>query len=287
MRGDSSLWIEMRLWPFFFRLRQRRSCARGTPLAATETSLPACLTSSPNGGSGYSLWSPVSTLPYSAGMRRFMAVVAVFCVAAASPVSAGIHGSVKDPSGGAVAAAEVVLTPARAVVATVRTDASGRFGKGPHTWRLSLLLARSPSFEERSAAVDAADAVVTVDLTLTVAALEEEVTVTAAPGEVIETRHAAQAVNLVSVDEIAQRANTALAQAVNEEVGVNLQRKSDDGGRVRARADWQQGQRLRRRRALLEQRAARRRQHVLRPGRAEQSRRDRDSARTQQRGVRQ
>ena len=84
-----------------------------------------------------------------------MAVVAVFCVAAASPVSAaGIHGSVKDPSGGAVAAAEVlVLTPARAVVATVRTDASGRFVKDltPGGY---LLLARSPSFEERSAAVE-------------------------------------------------------------------------------------------------------------------------------------
>jgi hemoglobin/transferrin/lactoferrin receptor protein len=162
-------------------------------------------------------------------MRRFMAVVAVFCVAAASPVfAAGIHGSVKDPSGGAVAAAEVlVLTPARAVVATVRTDASGRFEVKDLTPGSYLLLARSPSFEERSAAVEVTgDAVVTVDLTLTVAALEEEVTVTAAPGEVIETRHAAQAVNLVSVDEIAQRANTVLAQAVNEEVGVNLQRTS-------------------------------------------------------------
>ena len=89
-------------------------------------------------------------------MRRFMAVVAVFCVAAASPVfAAGIHGSVKDPSGGAVSAAEVlVLTPARAVVATVRTDASGRFEVKDLTPGSYLLLARSPSFEERSAAVE-------------------------------------------------------------------------------------------------------------------------------------
>ena len=108
-----------------------------------------------------------------------MSVVAMLCLAEASPAfAAGVRGSVKDPSGGAVASAEVmVLTPARAMIATVRTDVDGRFNVSELAPGSYLVIIRAP--------------------------LEEQVTVTAAPSEVIDTRRAAQAVNLVSSDEIA------------------------------------------------------------------------------------
>ena len=61
----------------------------------------------------------------------------------------------------------------------------------------------------------------------------------------------------------------------------------EHGRHLRARSDRQQGQRLRRRRALLERRAARRRQHVPQPDRSVGHRRHRSRARPQQRRVRQ
>ena len=61
----------------------------------------------------------------------------------------------------------------------------------------------------------------------------------------------------------------------------------DDGRHLRARADRQQGQRLRRRRALFERRAARRRQHVPRPHRSGSDREHRGPPRPVERAVRQ
>ena len=206
-------------------------------------------------------------------MRRFMAVVAVFCVAAASPVSAaGIHGSVKDPSGGAVAAAEVlVLTPARAVVATVRTDASGRFGvkRTSHLAVISCSLARRRSRNgplrskyrrrrrHRRSDVDGCG-----------------------PGRRSHGHRRAGRSDRDAPRGPGGQSHVGRRDRPACEHGPRAGRQrrgrrqpaadeSDDGRRVRARADRQQGQRLRRRRALLEQRAARRRQHVPRPDRAD------------------
>ncbi len=61
----------------------------------------------------------------------------------------------------------------------------------------------------------------------------------------------------------------------------------DDGRRVRARADGQQGERVRRRCPLLEWRAARRREHLPGSDRARHARVDRSAARTLERAVRQ
>ena len=60
----------------------------------------------------------------------------------------------------------------------------------------------------------------------------------------------------------------------------------DDGGHLRARADRQQGQHLRRRRALFERRAARRREHLPRSHRAGMARDDRGPSRSVERAVR-
>jgi hemoglobin/transferrin/lactoferrin receptor protein len=153
----------------------------------------------------------------------FLALLTLPSVAFAT----GLRGEVKDASGGAVVGAEVlVLTPQRAVVATARTDDRGQFdlAVGPGSY---LVIVRAAAFKERHVAVEVrAGAPATVDVSLEVAALEEEVTVTAAPGEAVDLRNAAQPVNIISSDDIAQRATTVVAQAVDEEAGVHLQRTS-------------------------------------------------------------
>jgi outer membrane receptor protein involved in Fe transport len=160
---------------------------------------------------------------------RLCAVFVTAILAAAVPALAdGLNGRVKDSSGGALTGAEVlVLTPLRAVVATTRTDGGGRFDIPSLPSGNYLVVVRAQSFQERQAAVEVGSgAAATIDVTLDVAPLESDVTVTAEPGAVIDQRYAAQPVNLISTDEILIRANTVLAQAFNEEVGVNLQRTS-------------------------------------------------------------
>ncbi len=160
--------------------------------------------------------------------RTYCALVFMALAADASAFAEGITGSVTDRLGGAVSDAEVlVLTSQRAVMATARTGADGTFacpsvGSGQY-----LVVVRAPGFEEHRVAVEvtrADTAVITVSLE--VAPVAETVTVTATPGEVSDDRYVAQAVNIVTADKIALRAPTALAQAINEEVGVNLQRTS-------------------------------------------------------------
>ena len=108
-----------------------------------------------------------------------------------------------------------------------------------------------------------------VEVTLQVDALREDVTVTASPNLVEDVRRAGQPVNIIDSEDIATRVNTVVAQAVEGETGVQpAADEPDDGRRVRARADREQGQRVRRRRPLFERRAARRRQHVPRSDRA-------------------
>jgi outer membrane receptor protein involved in Fe transport len=147
----------------------------------------------------------------------------------ASPLYAnGIAGTVKDATGATLPDAEViVLTAQRAVVATARTGGTGRFDLSHVPPGSYLVIVRAAAFgEEQIAAVVRADQPTNVDVTLQIARVAEDVTVTAVPGEVREQRHAAQPVNVISAEEIERRARTVLAQAVEEEPGVALQRTS-------------------------------------------------------------
>ena len=61
-------------------------------------------------------------------------------------------------------------------------------------------------------------------MTLNPSALNEEVTVTANPGVVESTGTITQQVNVITEQQIEQRAKSVTAQIANEEVGVHLQR---------------------------------------------------------------
>jgi outer membrane receptor protein involved in Fe transport len=158
------------------------------------------------------------------------AIVGVLLVlGAASPVfAAGLSGVVHDRSGGVVAGAEiVVMTPQRAVVATARTGPDGRFQIPSIPAGHYLVVARAAGFREAMMAAEVnGNAETPMTVTLDVDQVHQDVSVTASPGSVVDRQYAAQSVNIVTQDEIAERATTVLAQAVNEEVGVNLQRTS-------------------------------------------------------------
>jgi outer membrane receptor protein involved in Fe transport len=149
--------------------------------------------------------------------------------AAAHQSSQGtVEGTVTDAAGGALAGARVYLMDARqALVAAGETNAEGRFrleAVAPGTYVLRI--ARK-EFAARRLPVEVREGqAASVGVRLEVEALSEQVTVTAEAGQVADARNTAQPVNIVSEDEISERAPEVVAQVVDEEKGVNLQRTS-------------------------------------------------------------
>jgi hemoglobin/transferrin/lactoferrin receptor protein len=139
-----------------------------------------------------------------------------------------VAGTVRDPSGAAIANAEVLLaTPGLTVIATARSDANGSFTIAAPAPGSYLLIVRARAFGEARRAVSAGvSGAGPIDVVLQVGALEEEVTVSAARDNVDALRVAAQPVNVVTLDDIDARVRTVVAQAVEEEAGVHLQRTS-------------------------------------------------------------
>ncbi|HLA79703.1 MAG TPA: TonB-dependent receptor [Vicinamibacteria bacterium] len=146
--------------------------------------------------------------------------------------SAPVAVTVKDSSGASLAGATVALLDAqRAAVASARADASGRvsFTVPPGTY---LIAAGASGFAEHRQPLRVGSAGSALEITLSPAPLAEELTITASPGLVQHVDAAAQQVNVISGEEIGQRAQAVLAQAVAEEVGVHLQRTSPTIGGV-------------------------------------------------------
>lgn len=139
-----------------------------------------------------------------------------------------IQGTVKDPQGASLSGADVSLvSPQQVMVRTTRTDANGRFtleniaagsyeiritGSGFGWYRAALQIAAGETKE--------------LSVELQVDELNAEVTVTAEAGLVADARSTAQPVNVINEEEILERATEVVAQAVDEEAGVNLQRTS-------------------------------------------------------------
>jgi hemoglobin/transferrin/lactoferrin receptor protein len=147
---------------------------------------------------------------------------------AAALAAINVSGTVRDASGSPVPAAEVaLLTPELTGIARTKTDAEGRFAlvvPAPGTY---LLIARAKAFDEVRHVVTVANGdVSSVDIVIHPAGLREEVTVTASRGTIEELRRAGQAVNIIDESEIASRVKTVVAQAIEGEAGVHLQRTS-------------------------------------------------------------
>ena len=139
-----------------------------------------------------------------------------------------IGGKVRDSSGVAVGRAEVALTTAElTVVSATRTDDQGGFSLTVPAAGRYLLIVRAPAFRETRLSVNAAaGGPVTVDIVLQVAPLSEEITVSASRQNVDSVRTAPQPVSVIPAEDIGDRVKTAVAQAVDGEAGVALQRTS-------------------------------------------------------------
>ena len=166
-------------------------------------------------------------------LLRVLLCLTLLCVsplaALARQSSQGVvEGTVTDAAGGALAGARVYLLDARQALAVAgETNTEGRFrleSVAPGTYVLRV--ARKDFNSRRVSVQVSAGQTSTLDVKLEVEALAEQVTVTAEAGQVADARNTAQPVNVVTEEEIIQRAPEVVAQAVDEEQGVNLQRTS-------------------------------------------------------------
>src|SRR5215218_5293310 len=168
-------------------------------------------------------------------MKKLLAAVRCCLLACAMPFTAGaddtegkVNGTVKDPDGAVVSGASVSLLNAhRAVLAATTTDAEGRFALekiDPGNYQLNV---ESAGFVRHRSAVRVTPRdTQTVSIVLELTPIAEQVTITAEAGLVSDTRKVDTQVNIIRADEVIERAPEVVAQVVDEEPGVNLQRTS-------------------------------------------------------------
>jgi hemoglobin/transferrin/lactoferrin receptor protein len=147
--------------------------------------------------------------------------------AVAQSPGGSISGTVKDAAGAAVGGAEVSLMHAHSAVRTAFTDADGKFiidNVAPGSYAVVI---KRPGFGQFSAAVQIFSGdKKEMNVELEINPLSEEVTVTAEAGHISNARTLAQPVNVINDQEILERGTEVVAQVVDEEPGVNLQRTS-------------------------------------------------------------
>lgn len=161
---------------------------------------------------------------------RLAAISLGFFVLAHDPAAGQSAPSIQvvDAQGAAVRAAAVELVSAGQ--ATVASAESG--GDGTVTFRTVpdgayLVVVRREGFADARVSVEVRGGVASPStLTLDVAGVRDEVTVTASRGVVAVAGRSGQPVNVISSEDIANRAKVVVAQAVEHEAGVALQRTS-------------------------------------------------------------
>jgi outer membrane receptor protein involved in Fe transport len=120
-----------------------------------------------------------------------------------------------------------LLGPQQTIVKGAESNAEGRFkfeGVAAGSYVVHVI---HTGFGSQRAAVDISeDRTSNVTLTLDIESLSVQVTVTAEAGQISDARSVAQPVNIITKNEVQQRAQEVVAQVVDEEHGTNLQRTS-------------------------------------------------------------
>ena len=201
-----------------------------------------------------------------------------------------VNGIVRDPAGGTISGAEIQILGARQrLVGAATTDAQGRFSLTVTEAGSYVLEIRAPGFADTRTSISIPLASERpLELTTGMPSLHEDVSVTASVDRAEPTTRLTQPVNVIDSNEIQLRAKS-VGHAGGERGGrpARAAHEPGDGRHLRPRPDRQQGQRLRRRRPLLDGGAARRRQHLHGPHRSRAPRLGRSAARSEQRAVRQ
>ncbi|MEO8677616.1 MAG: TonB-dependent receptor [Vicinamibacterales bacterium] len=161
-------------------------------------------------------------------MKSLRAIVALFALCIPDVTEGSeFTGIVKDESGGVVAGATItVLTARQAVVIAVTSDAAGAFTVPVLEPGEYLVRVQARGFTTRDMALTYSGTSPPATIILSVAAVEEAVTVTSTPGLAEDRNQALQFVSVITRDQVDLRARTVVAQAVAEETGVHLQQTS-------------------------------------------------------------
>ncbi|HXQ72631.1 MAG TPA: TonB-dependent receptor, partial [Pyrinomonadaceae bacterium] len=165
----------------------------------------------------------LSVLLYSV----FASVMSVMAAVEESE-SGRIKGSVKDSNDAVVSGIDVsLLLPNQAVWRATVTDAEGSFTfENVPDGTYGISIERAGFLRHRSAVQITSGETREVNIVLEVNTIVESVTITAEAGLVADTRKVDTQVNLIPEQEIFERAPEVVAQVVDEEPGVNLQRTS-------------------------------------------------------------
>jgi hemoglobin/transferrin/lactoferrin receptor protein len=138
-----------------------------------------------------------------------------------------VSGTVKDAAGAAISGAEVSLVHSQGLRRTALTGADGKFrfdNVTPGSYSFSVTHSGFGQYISAVQVIPGDKKELSVELEIN--PLSEEVTVTAEAGQVSDARKLAQPVNVINEQEILERGTEVVAQVVDEEQGVNLQRTS-------------------------------------------------------------
>jgi len=138
-----------------------------------------------------------------------------------------IRGVVTDPAGARISGAQILLRQAQRPVASTLSNDAGEFALADLPRGIYELIVHARGFAEHRLPVRLATVGdIFLHVTLDIAPVMEEVTVTGEGGLIEEADRVVQSVSIITSDQALLRAKAVLAQAVNEEVGVHLQRTS-------------------------------------------------------------
>jgi outer membrane receptor protein involved in Fe transport len=160
-------------------------------------------------------------------------LAAVFFLSAAIPRAqqnsqGKIAGIVRDPERDSISGAAVALVYSQQVVLrTTVTDASGHFNfDSVPAGAYEIRVTQAGFAIQRVSAQVITGKTADLDISLEVAPLSSQVTVTAETGQAQDKDRVPQALNVISESAIQQRTTAVLAQVADEEVGLSLQRTS-------------------------------------------------------------
>lgn len=160
-------------------------------------------------------------------MIAVLLTVVLPATAMAQSLTGSVSGTVKDAAGAAISSAEVSLVHSQGLRRTALTGADGKFtfdNVTPGSYAFSVTHSGFGQYSSAVRVIPGDKKELSVELEIN--PLSEEVTVTAEAGQVSDARKLAQPVNVINEQEILERGTEVVAQVVDEEPGVNLQRTS-------------------------------------------------------------
>ncbi|HLM02525.1 MAG TPA: TonB-dependent receptor, partial [Pyrinomonadaceae bacterium] len=177
-------------------------------------------------------------------MKRAVSLLSLvfflFSINISAQTAGSVSGTIVDAAGEAVAGADVSLLNAQQLVLrSATTDAAGNYRFENVPAGSYIVQAARAGFSSQREAVQIsgsnASPAATVDLTLEVNRLNEQVTVTAETNTAEDKNNIPQQINVIPEGAIMQRATAVLAQIADEEAGVSMQRTSPTIGAVLVR----------------------------------------------------